>query len=261
MITSKDVELVRERFSGAAERYDKLAFIQNEVREELLNRIKVKDGSAVIDVGCGTGFLLKEIARRNPSGSHVGVDPARGMVKKALRDMPGGRFLQAGSAQLPFKSESFDLLVSSSAYQWSEDLNAAFRSARNVLKPWGTFQAALFGHGTLRELFESLEAGSALPKEEFSRLRRLPSAKDVWYALDWSNLRDVSAHVEEREVIFRDLWSLLVWLKSTGANSLGHHFFLGRGALERAQEYYADKYSISGGIKATFEVIWAQAVK
>jgi hypothetical protein len=52
-----------------------------------------------------------------------------------------------------------------------------------------------------------------------------------------------------------------VWLKSVGANALGRRVFLGRRALEKAQQYYVKHYSVDGGLKVTFEVIWVKAAK
>jgi malonyl-CoA O-methyltransferase len=260
MISTADVQAVRDKFSNAAERYEKLAFIQNGVRKEFFESLDIKDGSAVLDVGCGTGVLLRDIARRNPSGVTVGVDHARGMVEIVKRLGPRSLVVQADACHLPFKPKSFDLVVSSSSYQWTTDLNLAFDSARSVLKRWGGFQAALFGRKTLQELFESLDAGS-VRTDKWSRARRLPTAKNVWLALDWVKFRDVSVHAEERSVVFHDLWSVLVWLKSVGANALGRRVFLGRRALEKAQQYYVKHYSVDGGLKVTFEVIWVKAAK
>jgi malonyl-CoA O-methyltransferase len=260
MMSAFDVQLVRDRFSNAADRYEKLAFIQNSVRKEFFESLRIKDGSAILDVGCGTGVLLRDIARLNPSGVNVGVDPARGMVEIARRKGPRSLIVQADAGHLPFKPKSFDLLVSSSSYQWTTDLNQAFDAAREVLKNWGGFQAALFGRKTLQELFDSLDAAS-VRTDKWSRARRLPTAKNIWLALDWAKFRDVSVQAEERTVVFHDLWSVLIWLKSVGANALGRRVFLGRQALEKAQKHYVKNYGVEGGLKVTFEVIRARAVR
>jgi malonyl-CoA O-methyltransferase len=260
MISMAEVQTVREKFSSAAERYEKLAFIQNGVRKEFFDGLLIKDGSAVLDVGCGTGALLRDIARRNPSGLNAGLDSANGMADIARHNAPGSFVVQADACHLPFRQGTFDLVVSSSSYQWAVDLNKAFESARNVLKPWGSFQAVLFGRKTLKELFECLDVAS-VRSDKWSRSRRLPSAQNVWYALDWAKFRDVSVHAEERSVVFHDLWSILVWLKSVGANSLGRRVFLGHQSLEKAQRHYVKNFGMDGGLKVTFEVIWARAVK
>jgi malonyl-CoA O-methyltransferase len=261
MILSDDIQRVRKKFSNAAERYDSLAFVQNAVRKEFHERFKIKNGSSVLDVGCGTGALLRGIAPLNLSGLNIGVDPAAGMIERARQDSTHGIFLEADACRLPFRKETFDIVVSSSSYQWVMDLNKAFASVRNVLKPWGAFKMALFGRGTLKELLWSLDAASAGDVVS-SQIRRLPTVKDVWHALDWAKLRDIRVHCEERVVVFEDLRAVMTWLKGVGANSLGK-VFLGRRTLERAQKHYADHYAAAAdkGVKATFEVIWAEAVK
>ena len=45
--------------------------------------------AAILDIGCGTGKLLRAAAARWPRATLVGVDPAAGMVEVARRLTPG----------------------------------------------------------------------------------------------------------------------------------------------------------------------------
>lgn len=74
--------------------------------EALLASVSVGEGEAVLDVECGTENLAFQAARRaGPSGSVVGVDLARGMVRlarwKALEEnLPAVRFLRMDARRL-----------------------------------------------------------------------------------------------------------------------------------------------------------------
>ena len=261
MISSEGVKLVAKNFSDAAERYDRLAFIQNDIRRELFEKIQIRKDSRILDVGCGTGILLEELLRENPGGLNVGLDLVWGMVDRAKALHEKGGLLQADAAALPFQSGTFDLIVSSSAYQWTKDPGSAFSEAHRVLKKAGEFHAVLFGQETLRELFESLRAASPRIRNELARMGTLSSCGDMRRGMEEAGFRDCVVFSEYRQAVFSDLWSLMMWLKSVGVNSLGGRVFLGREGLKEAQRYYETHYGKQGGILATFEVVWIDARK
>ncbi|MBF0122987.1 MAG: methyltransferase domain-containing protein, partial [Candidatus Omnitrophica bacterium] len=259
MISAEGVKLVAKRFSDAAKRYDRLAFIQNDIRRELVKKVNIRKGSQVLDVGCGTGVLLGELSQENRDGLNVGVDLVWGMVRRAKALGQKGRILQANGEALPFKPGTFDLIVSSSAYQWARNPGQAFVEAHRVLKKGGKFHVALFGRETLRELFESLGASSSRLRTELARMRTLSSYDDIRQGMEAVGFRDWTVLSEQRQVVFSDLWSLMMWIKSVGVNSLGSHVFLGREGLREAQRHYQAHYGKEGGISATFEVFWIDA--
>jgi ubiquinone/menaquinone biosynthesis C-methylase UbiE len=98
------------------------------------------DPLLVLDVGCGTGYLLRRLATSYRSGRALfGVDPAPSMIEEARRgtDDERLRFLPAVAEQLPFRDRSFDLVVSTTSFDhWSDQL-AGLRECARVLVPGG----------------------------------------------------------------------------------------------------------------------------
>jgi ubiquinone/menaquinone biosynthesis C-methylase UbiE len=100
----------------------------------------------ILDVGCGTGYLLRLLAARCPEAAELaGVDPAPGMIKVAAASgapgAPGGderlKFSAGVAEQLPYRDGSFDLLVSATSFDhWSDQL-AGLRECHRVLVPGG----------------------------------------------------------------------------------------------------------------------------
>ena len=79
--------------------------------------------SRVLDVGCGTGYLLRRLAARCPAATELaGIDAAPAMVavarEAAVREAADGRLsFQAGTAeQLPYPAGTFDLVVSTTSF-------------------------------------------------------------------------------------------------------------------------------------------------
>lgn len=95
----------------------------------------------VLDVGCGTGRLLRELGRLAPAVEELrGVDAAPTMVAvaaEASSDDPRVQVQQAFAEQLPFENARFDLVVSSTSFDHWRDQSRGLRECARVLEPGG----------------------------------------------------------------------------------------------------------------------------
>lgn len=94
----------------------------------------------VLDVGCGTGYLLRALATSYP-GAHMlaGIDAAPNMIETATRLSADDRltFVVGVAERLPYPDASFDLVVSSTSFDhWTGQLIGLTECAR-VLRPGG----------------------------------------------------------------------------------------------------------------------------
>jgi ubiquinone/menaquinone biosynthesis C-methylase UbiE len=95
----------------------------------------------VLDVGCGTGMLLRDLATRLPGSVElIGVDPAPNMLAKA-RAATGGdgrvRYEHATAESLPFEAASFDLVVSTLSFDHWSNQRAGLLECARVLRDEG----------------------------------------------------------------------------------------------------------------------------
>jgi len=91
----------------------------------------------IVDVGCGTGRLLRAASRRWPRAELLGVDPAVQMVNHARRLTPQATF-QVGSAEtLQLPDESADIVLSSvSFHHWTNQF-LGLREIARILRSGG----------------------------------------------------------------------------------------------------------------------------
>ncbi len=94
----------------------------------------------ILDVGCGSGALLRFVGALRPEARLAGVDPAPEMVRVASSSRLV--VVQAAAESLPFEDGSFDLVVSSTSFSHWKDRDAGLRECRRVLVPGGALLLA-----------------------------------------------------------------------------------------------------------------------
>lgn len=93
----------------------------------------------VLDVGCGTGKLLRRVHARWPQAHLIGVDPADGMIEMAKRLTPNATFYTGMAEALPLPDASVDLALSTLSFHHWQDQAAGIRDIARVLRPGGYF--------------------------------------------------------------------------------------------------------------------------
>jgi len=96
-------------------------------------RETVRPGDRVLDACCGTGDLAIA-ARKAGAGSVVGVDFSERMLERARRKAPELEWVNADVLTLPFDAASFDSAVVGFGVRNVEDLEAALKELRRVLR-------------------------------------------------------------------------------------------------------------------------------
>jgi ubiquinone/menaquinone biosynthesis C-methylase UbiE len=91
----------------------------------------------VLDVGCGTGRLLRHASMRWPSARFIGVDPAEGMLEKARLLTPAATFLQGRGEEIPLAESSAEVVFCTISFHHWADQAAGLREAARVLLPGG----------------------------------------------------------------------------------------------------------------------------
>jgi malonyl-ACP O-methyltransferase BioC/pimeloyl-ACP methyl ester esterase len=265
-----DRNRVRIAFDSQAAEYESYAWVQRRVVERLLALLTQVHPAprSVLDIGCGTGMLLRGVGEHFPDATLAGIDLAPGMVtatRSALTERKGAVVVAGDAEQLPFPDGSFDLAVSTSTFQWLENHDNAFAEAYRVLAPGGSFRFALFGARTLCELKESYRAAlSKHDRKSGDRTHRFLASPAVATALDRAGFSETRVWSEDETELHPDVPTLLRSLKKIGAgNASPEH---ARSLAERRimlsmMQLYGEKYGRDEGIPATYEVIYGWGFK
>ena len=97
----------------------------------------VPQPASVLDVGCGTGKLLRQARSRWPEAQLIGVDPANGMIEMAQRLTPNATFFPGMAEALPLQDASVDLALSTLSFHHWQNQAAGIREIARVLRPGG----------------------------------------------------------------------------------------------------------------------------
>jgi ubiquinone/menaquinone biosynthesis C-methylase UbiE len=94
------------------------------ITEPVLPLMDLKPNDRVLDLGCGSGWLCRRIARLVPEGRVVGIDIAPEMVRRARavsREHANLNFMEGAADRIPCGGGSFSKIVSvESAYYWPD---------------------------------------------------------------------------------------------------------------------------------------------
>lgn len=99
----------------------------------------------VLDIGCGSGRLLRQARQQYPMAALVGVDLAWGMVATATATAPAElaiRHIHAAAERLPFAGRVFDLVVATMSLRHWTNLTAGIAEIDRVLAPGGVLIVA-----------------------------------------------------------------------------------------------------------------------
>lgn len=267
-LTLPDKHQLRRSFDKAASTYDNAAVLQREVGSRALERLDLMklDPKIIVDAGCGTGFALQSLRQRYPQATLVGLDIAPAMLQKSRTRIARWRswlglsrqvFICGDNGRLPIRPESVDMVWSSLAFQWADDLPGVFAECHQAMRPGGLLMFTTFGPDTLKELRTASAADGKI------HVNRFIDMHDIGDMMIGAGFVDPVMDMEYLTLTYPDVRALMRELKAIGAHNVAigrNRGLTGRGALREIEARY-EAFRQQGRLPATFEVIYGHAWK
>jgi ubiquinone/menaquinone biosynthesis C-methylase UbiE len=115
-----------------------------------LKDLELAEDSKVLDVGCGTGWASRIVAKMVPCGEIVGIDFTEGMVQKARQSISKDKahnygnllFKIADVEDIHYPDNYFDAVICLESFSWFPNPETALSEVKRVLKPGGKLYVA-----------------------------------------------------------------------------------------------------------------------
>jgi SAM-dependent methyltransferase len=254
-----DRALHRRRLDRAAAGFSPAGFLKERAAGDAVERLEtiVRDFPLCVDLGARDGAFRRALAKSD-AADHIGLLIETDLSAAMLRDRSGLR-VQADEERLPFRDQSLDLVVSTLALHWANDLPGVMIQIRRALKPDGLFIGAIFGGETCTELRQSLTAAEAeLTSGAGLRIAPFAEAYDAAGLLQRAGFALPVADVDRVTVRYSHPLKLIADLRAMGeTNALAERAPpLSRRVLARACEIYQERFGQADGkVPATFDIL------
>lgn len=206
---------------------------QQRVRALVQEQARRTGGGRLLDIGCGTGFLL-DLAH-DLFRELEGVDISEEMLR-LVTPRPNVHVQISSAEDLPFGNCHFDAVSAHGVLHHLEDLAVVFREIRRVLRPGGVFFADESPSQDCREFLTKLPSPAPLSEvlsRELDRLNNDPAKFLERYGIDREVTR--SAMVQNYEVLGLTEQNLRTQLSDAGFRQVNIRFrrFLGEDEIRR----------------------------
>ena len=143
---------------------DELPFWSAPFGMKLLETIKLKKEITALDIGCGLGFPLIEVAQRlGDSSTVIGIDPWKEAIQRCKLkiekyNIANARVIEGVAEEMPFDDNYFDLIVSNNGINNVNDLEKTLSECNRVSNTGAQFVLTLNLKETMIEFYNAFEA-------------------------------------------------------------------------------------------------------
>lgn len=211
------------RFDLPAEHYDRfMGRYSRKLAPLFADFAGVSSGMRVLDVGCGTGVLTVELARRVGATATAATDPSEPMLSACRARVPDADVRLGPGEELPWPNASFDAALAQLVVSFMKDAPRAVREMRRVLRPSGTLAACMWADDASMQLLHTFWRAAATSDPQTSNAEvhkyRTPGALlALWREAGASHVEVSALEVEVSYVDFADYWTAM----TTAAGPVG----------------------------------------
>ena len=247
---SERKQQIARHFGAAAPTYDRAARIQARIAEELARDIAaVARPAQILEFGCGTGNLSRELTHLFPDARLIATDlapPMAALCRKRAGGLARHGYIAMDAEMPAFAAARFDLVCGSLAAQWFASPIQAFAMLGSLLRPGGVLALTTLGTDTFQEWRAAAALLGLTPA-----IPAYPSLSE----LDWQRPPGFVVELQREQRLWDEHPSALDFLqslRSIGADLPADHARpLSPGALRRILR----QVDAQGRVNATYHVL------
>uniref|UniRef100_A0A1A8MAZ6 Arginine-hydroxylase NDUFAF5, mitochondrial n=3 Tax=Nothobranchius TaxID=28779 RepID=A0A1A8MAZ6_9TELE len=256
-------EMKRKQKSWAASLPDshQYDYLRDEVGGQVADRVYdiARTFPLALDIGGGKGHVAQHLTKDSVERlfmtdvSHQNPKVHRPTEIQTHRVLADEEFL-------PFRENTFDLVLSSLTLHWTNDLPGALRQIHQVLKPDGVFVGAMVGAETLYELRCSLQLAEMEREGGFSpHVSPYTTVTDLGNLLGQAGFSMLTVDIDEVQVYYPGIMEVMTDLQGMAESSCAWNrkSLLHRDSILAAAAVYQEMYgSNTGTVPASFHILY-----
>ncbi|MBI9018290.1 MAG: malonyl-ACP O-methyltransferase BioC [Phycisphaerae bacterium] len=239
-----DKKLIAQRFTRSLKTYPANASVQLDIAKTLIREMtKITDNifDIIIEVGCGTGLLTKQIEKKIVY-EKLYLNDIVSQCHVLADQIDNSSFIPGDIEKIDSIHNKLDLVISSSTFQWLHNLDDAFKKFARWLSPDGILAFSTFGPDNLNEIAQL--TGLALDYPAVDELK----------AILGKNFNVLTCYEKHHYCKFENPSDVLKHLKQTGVTSLSNVQWT-RNDLKNFNEAYIQKFTQNDGVILTYHPI------
>ncbi|WP_421780549.1 methyltransferase domain-containing protein [Kiloniella litopenaei] len=249
------------RFGAAAQSYETQSEVQQKSAKALADHIAArfqnKKTLRILEIGCGTGYLTRELLKLYPDAEWWVTDISVDMLEKCRSSLSGevtgpeyisGIHFHAMDGEAVDLDGPFDLICSNMAFQWFHDLEGTLGKLSDLLSATGTLAFSTLSHGTF-ELWHRCQ-------KELGIERLAPEFPEADFYHRCLNSLDIVSSQQRFVQCHKDGLDFLRTLREIGAHSsrMGRSHLSVRQLRSLLKKY--ENHFTEGHIEADYDVLF-----
>ena len=232
-----DKQTVKSRFDRNFESYNQQATVQQHIANKLANllvELTPNNYKRILEIGCGTGFLTRKMIANQALQTYFLNDLADTAFHETCQHLSlldrNKTHCIAGDAETISLPDNIDAIVSTSTFQWFNNLESFIAKANYLLNSEGIFAFSSFGKTNFSEIRSVLNVGLDY-KSLDETVQSVKPYFEILHAEEWLET-----------LPFQQPIDVLKHMKLTGVNSVGSSFF-GKEKLSEFTRNYQQNFS------------------
>jgi ubiquinone/menaquinone biosynthesis C-methylase UbiE len=204
-------------FQGPGDIYDRfVGRYSPALARAMCDTAGIVDGQRALDVGCGSGALVGELAARLGPENVAGIDPSEPFVDAARAKVPRARIEVGPAESLPFADGEFDATLSQLVVNFLSEPEQALAEMARVTRADGVVAGSVWEYGggmtmlrTFWEAAQTVDSERATPvmEQHLMRFSRPEELAELWKGAGLEGVEVSPLDVEASYEDFDDLWT------------------------------------------------------